>query len=168
MVLKRRRTVNCRLYRLVGLLVTLIPAKAFAVVCGTALSPISVSATAVNFGTYDPLSPSPVHTDGTIVVACELNIDVLPAFNVSLSHGAANRFAPRTLSFGTSTLNYNLYTKASHTTIWGDGTGDTETRTYDGLLVFGHVEFTIYGQLPPGQFTNAGTYTDTIIITIEY
>lgn len=151
-----------------ALLLALIPAQASALSCGTALNPLSVSATGVSFGTYDPLTQSAAKATGSVTIACDLSLDALPAFAVSLSSGSANRFSPRAMRSGASALSYDLYTTAARTSIWGDGTSDTETRSYDGLLVLGHVEFTIHGAISPGQFVSAGAYTDTIIVTIEY
>ncbi len=150
------------------LLVGIVPAQALAATCGTALNPLSVSATGVNFGTYDPSSPSAIEANGTVRVACELSVDALPVFAVSLSSGAASHFSPRVMTSGAATLSYNFYTTPSHTAIWGDGTRDTETQGYGGLLVLGHVELTIHGVVPPGQFVAAGAYGDTIIVTVEY
>ncbi len=130
-----------RQYVIGALVATLIPAQASAISCGTALNPLSVSATGVSFGAYDPLTPS---------------------------SGSANRFSPRAMTSGASVPSYDLYTAAARTSIWGDGTSDTETRSYDGLLVLGHVELAIHGAIPQGQFVSAGAYTDTIIVTIEY
>lgn len=87
---------------------------------------------------------------------------------MSLSSGAASHFSPRAMTSGASRLSYNLYTTPTHTSVCGDGTADTQTQSYDGLLVLGHVELTIHGAAPPGQFVNAGAYADTIIVTIEY
>lgn len=141
---------------------------AAAVTCGTALSPLAVSVTGVNFGNYDAQTSVPDESEGTVVVACALGADVLPAFSVSLSKGNANHFHPRQMASGASMLDYNLYTSASHVTVWGNGTGDTRTRSYPGLLVLGNAELTIYGRVPPAQFVNAGAYSDTIVVTIDY
>ncbi len=129
---------------------------------------MSVSATGVNFGTYEPLSPPATESNGTVRIACELSLDVLPPFLVKLSSGAATHFSPRALTSGLSRLSYNLYTTPALTSVWGDGTSDTDTQSYTGLLVLGHVELTIHGAVPAGQFVAAGAYVDTIILTIEY
>ena len=168
MVAERCR-LECRLSLcLAALFAVLVPAQASAATCGTALNPLSVSATGVNFGTYEPSSQSATEANGTVRLACDLSVDLLPAFIVGLSSGAASQFSPRTMVSGASRLFYDLYTTPSHTSVWGDGTSDTETPSYDGLLVLGHVEFTIHGAAPPGQFVAAGAYSDTIIVTIEY
>jgi spore coat protein U domain-containing protein, fimbrial subunit CupE1/2/3/6 len=151
-----------------GLFALAISTPAAAVTCGTALSPLTMSVTGVNFGSYDAQASSPDEAEGTVVVACALGLDVVPAFTVSLSKGNANRFFPRRMASGASTLEYNLYTSASRVTVWGDGTGDTETQSYSGLLVLGNAELTIYGTVPPGQFAAAGAYVDTIVVTIDY
>lgn len=157
-----------RFLLVIALFAGLIPVRGWAAACGTVLSPLSVSATSVNFGTYDPVSGAAMEATGTVTIACDLGADVVPALTVSLSSGAATNFTPRTMTLGVSALAYNLFTAASLTSIWGDGTNDTEPRTSDGLLVLGNVEMTIYGAVPPEQFVQSGAYTDTIIITVEY
>jgi spore coat protein U domain-containing protein, fimbrial subunit CupE1/2/3/6 len=152
-----------------GLLLCLAPTAALAATCGGPFNPLSVSATGVNFGNYDPTSPSATTSEGTVVVACELSVDVLPSFTVSLSRGRANHHSAREMSAGYQhRLYYNLYTNATHTIIWADGSGDSETRSHDGLLVLSQVELTIYGLIPAEQFVPAGLYRDTIVVTVEY
>jgi spore coat protein U-like protein len=143
--------------------------SAFAITCGGPFNPLTVSATGINFGNYDPGSPSATTSEGSVIVACELSVDVLPTFAVSLSSGRAAHHSVREMSAGHEhRLYFNLYTTASHTVIWADGTGDSETKSYDGLLVLSHVELTIYGLLPAKQFVPAGVYSDTIVVTVEY
>jgi spore coat protein U-like protein len=65
---------------------------------------------------------------------------------------------------GSSTLRYNLYTSATHATIWGDGTGETAPR--GGNLLGGN--FTVYGRIPARQNVLVGTYSDMITVTVDY
>ncbi len=148
-------------------LAALLSTPTFAATCGTILSPVEVSATPVNFGTYDPTS-SATTANGTVTIRCELNVDVVPPFTVSLSSGTSGNYNPRTMTLDGSPLSYNLYTTASHVTVWGDGTNGTVTQASNGLLVLDAVNFTVYGRLPGSQFVKAGAYTDTIIVSVEY
>lgn len=143
---------------------------AFALLCGTVLDPLSVSATGVSFGNYTATNPTATTASGTITVACGLlGIDLLPGFTISLSSGNGGSFVPRTLAGGGASLSYNLYTEATHAAVWGDGTGATVTRSFDGtLLHLGSYDFTVYGALAAGQFVKAGVYSDTIIVTVTY
>jgi spore coat protein U-like protein len=65
---------------------------------------------------------------------------------------------------GPYTLNYNLYTTASRTTVWGDGTGGTST--LNGLA-FGATH-TVYATVPARQNVRVGQYTDNIIVTLTF
>ena len=69
------------------------------------------------------------------------------------------------MASGTSTLNYQLYSDTSRTTIWGNTTGtDTVTGVGTGLAV-GHV---VHGSVPAAQAVPAGAYGDTITVRISY
>lgn len=131
----------------------------------------NVSSTGVAYGVYDPNSSSPTNAAGNVHVLCTvLVVSVLSQINISLSTGGSGTFATRKMSGGADQLNYNLYKDASHTTVWGDGTGGTGIFT-DNLLiaVLGtSVDHTIYGSIPAGQYVSAGSYSDTITVTVEF
>lgn len=151
-------------------LLLLATRPAFALLCGTVLDPLNVSATGVSFGNYTATNPAATTASGTITVSCGLlGVDLLPGFTVSLSTGSGGSFVPRTLVGGAGTLAYNLYTDATHGTVWGDGSGATLSQSFDsGLLHLGSYDFTVFGAVPAGQFVSAGVYSDTIIVTVTY
>lgn len=76
-------------------------------------------------------------------------------------------FNPRKmrLTSGTDLLNYNLYTSATYTDIWGDGTSGTVT-VWGKFLKNKPENMTVYGRIPSGQDVRAGTYTDTLTVTL--
>lgn len=130
----------------------------------------SVSAAGVAFGNYNPTDSSPTDATGNVHVRCTTIISVLSTTNISLNTGGSGSFAPRKLSSGANRLNYNLYKEVGKTTVWGDGTGGTGNWT-DSLLieVLGtNINHTIYGSIPAGQYVAAGSYTDTITVTVEF
>jgi len=67
-------------------------------------------------------------------------------------------------------MQYNLYTSAARTQIWGDATGGTAKVSDSQLLVFGTSQhsYTTYGRIPALQDLAPGTYTDTITVTLNY
>jgi spore coat protein U-like protein len=143
-----------------------VPCVAVAATCNVPARPIQVTATTLNFGTYNPASPSATTSTMTATVRCVRVIDTLPAFVVSLSKGGAPTYNPRRMSSGANTLDYNIFNQAAFTTIWGDGTGGTLTRSYGGG---GNSAAGIgYGRIPAGQYVAAGSYTDTITVTVTY
>jgi spore coat protein U-like protein len=158
----RESTVSALLSAL--LVLSTPPASALGLDC-------TVSATGVAFGVYDPNSGLPTDATGNVHVFCTvLLVSVLSQINTSLSTGGSGTFASRKMSSGSDLLNYNLYKEASHTSIWGDGTGGTGIFT-DNLLiaVLGtSVDHTVHGRIPAGQYVSAGSYTDTITVTVEF
>lgn len=131
----------------------------------------SVTATGVAFGNYNPTNSSPNNATGNVRVFCTvLVISILSTTNISLNTGGSGSFASRKMSSGANQLNYNLYKEVGHTTVWGDGTGGTGIWT-DSLLIAilgTTVNHTIYGSVPASQYVAAGSYVDTITVTVEY
>lgn len=132
----------------------------------------SVSANSVAFGSYLYTTPSPTDTTGNVRVSCSLGglVSLLIGYEITFNTGNSGSYSPRTMSFGGNNLTYNLYTNAARTNIWGDGTGGTSTIS-DGYLLglFTVVRnYTVYGRIPAAQNKPAGSYADTIIVTITF
>lgn len=140
----------------------LVPQVASAV-CVPAMT---VRASGVSFGTYDPGAASPTQSMGTVKVQC--TVGLLPSFSVALSAGSSQNFAQRTMKNGSDALAYNLYVDPNGMSVWGDGTGATVTQSFDSLLSLGSTKFTVYGSAPSGQYPAAGNFSDTITVTVTY
>jgi spore coat protein U-like protein len=115
----------------------LVPQAAQAV-CVPALS---VSATALNFGVYDPGAGSADKSTATISLQC--TVGLLPSFTVALSAGNSASYSARRMTTGSDALRYNLYTDSNDTMIWGDGSGATSTDSFDGIISLGATNFTV-------------------------
>jgi len=139
---------------------------AAALLCGTFLDPISISASDLNFGVYVPSSASAANT--TVTVSCGLPVDLLTDFRISLSPGRSLNAGARLMQQGGSQLGYNIYTDAQYGTVWGDGTSGSIDQGYSHLLSLGSAVFTGYGRLPQGQYVPAGTYSDRITVTVTF
>jgi spore coat protein U-like protein len=134
------------------------------------LAVCTVSATNIAFGNFNPFQVSPINVNGTLTVQCNVLLSVAINYTAALSAGGGGGFTPRTMLSGANTLNYNLYTTAGLTNIWGDGTAGTSTVLGGGLCIL-NCTFTntIFGQLPAPQPTaHVGAYTSTITATITY
>ena len=128
----------------------------------------TVSASGVAFGAYDTMSPAPDDSAGDVTIVCHPSVG---APIVALGAGISGLFSPRTMSSGAATLDYNLYTSATYSLVWGSGVGGSATVTLSGGTVSaGQRTFTrtIYGRIPPGQQVPAGTYADTIMVTVIF
>jgi len=125
----------------------------------------NVSATTLNFGTYNPASGAALGGTSTISVYCTGGSPYTTALNVGSGGGT---FATRTLLSGSDTLNFNLYRDAAYSQVWGDGTASTYTVAGTGSGLLAANSLTVYGQIPISQDKPVGTYTSTITVTVTY
>jgi len=137
--------------RLIGLLL--------ATLTGPLHADCTVSAGTVAFGTYNPFTTQSLDSAGTINVNCAPS----SSYTLSLSTGGGS-YAQRQLSDSGELLYYNLYTSASRTVIWGDGSGGSGTVAGSGE----DVNHTVYGRIPALQNVKAGSYGDSIIVTVTF
>ena len=124
----------------------------------------SITTTGVSFGTYDVFHASPVDSTGSVRYQCSGSTGT---FTISLGTGSSGTFQPRTMVSGAEKLNYNLYLDAARTSIWGDATAGTSW-FMEPNATGKPVTLTVFGRIPSGQDVAAGTYADTIIVTIQF
>jgi spore coat protein U-like protein len=86
---------------------------------------------------------------------------------ISLSTGSSGNYGARTMLFGANTLNYNLYMDAARTTVWGDHTSGTSNYGPVFLAIL-PITLQIYGRIPARQNAKAGSYTDTVVVTMLF
>ena len=133
-------------------------------VSASVVASCSITAGDLAFGDYDPVEGADVTATSTIDVACSNGA----GWEVKLSTGAAADFTVREMSDGVSgTLEYNLFTEALHSNVWGDTSGGTASATGTGSG--SSQQSTVYGLILAGQSTvPVGAYTDTITATVTY
>lgn len=142
---------------------------AIALVCSApafAFPICTVNTTSVNFGAYDIGSAATLDSTGSITLQCTESTPVTVTIGPSLVSGA---LVPRSMNLvsGSDALNYNLYTDAGHSSIWGDGTQGTATVVSSVTAGIPRNE-TIYGTAPAGQNVAVGSYSDTLTVTIMW
>jgi spore coat protein U-like protein len=167
----REATMNlsrtCRILGAATLLAGL--AAAPAVQAGQATGTLSVSASVaascsvnsptLGFGAYDATNGS--STTATVTVTCTAASGTVP---VALGNGSNWNGTTRRLSDGASTphyLTYGLYSDSNHATAW-DNTSNTVAQDPGGKSL------TVYGLVPSGQSLYAGSYTDSVSITVTF
>lgn len=148
--------------------VTLLAALAWAD-AATAAPPgtiCSVSTTGIAFGVYDVFAPAPLASTGTITISCDNNANATISISAS---GVSGIFQPRQmrLAAGTDLMNYNIYTDAGYATVWGDGTAGTVTVAAKPKKN-APLNVTVFGSVPPLQNLSAGSYADTVTVTIVW
>jgi spore coat protein U-like protein len=117
----------------------------------------------VNFGAYNVFARSPNNDGvGSLRIKCQgggRNATVM------LSSGQSQSFTPRTLRSGAYSLNYNLYTSASRTMVWGDGSAGTSTMAAGKNA---STVLDVFGSIPEGQDPAVGNYSDNIVVTVNF
>lgn len=147
--------------RVVALLLMLLmplPAQALLASCTT-------SSSSVAFGSYNPISPSTTTANGSVTVSCT-GVGLLVSYRILLSGGSSGSTASRSLNNAGNTLPYNVYTTAGYSTVWDNDTGVT-----GGFLIAllgTSATHTVYGRILAQQPAAAGSYTDTLVITVNY
>lgn len=122
------------------------------------------SVSPVSFGVYDVFATSPNNNGvGSITIDCTGGGN--NAFDVTLSTGQSNSYTTRVMSSGSNRLNYNLYTGADRSAVWGDGNGGSQLMTVTKNKA---TTLNVFGQIPAGQDAAVGTYTDPIVATVTF
>lgn len=156
---------------IIGMLATFVlaPGSAHAACAPLSLCSCTASATALNFGNYDPLSGADDDSTGVVDVRCTLAVALSGSFTVNLSTGGSGSYTARRLQNGSSHLLYNIYTDSTRSQVWGNGTGGSAqvSRSFAGLLLVDR-SLTVYGRIAAGQNVPAGSYGDTILVTVTY
>lgn len=154
------------------LAVICLPAPAIA---GTASGSLATSATvtanctvstsALAFGNVDSTSASNVDATGGLSITCTNGSAWTASAGVGAGSGAS--YASRKMTAGSDLLNYNIYTSAARTTVWGDGTASTGT--IGGTGNGSAQSVTVYGRVAGGQNgVPVGSYADTVAVTVTY
>lgn len=115
------------------------------------------------FGTTGVIQ-SAITSTGSIGVQCT---NTTP-YNIGLNAGAGSgaTVSARKLSSGAgATITYEIYRDSARTQIWGDTVGsNTAAGTGNGAVQ----TITVYGRVPVQNTPAAGSYTDTVTVTVTY
>ncbi|MDE2461452.1 MAG: spore coat protein U domain-containing protein [Gammaproteobacteria bacterium] len=173
-MLKHLRTLVITGAAVLPLAIAAIPAHA-----GTTTGTFQVTATVVNsckinsasnvvFGNYDPTSALNTTAASTISVNCTKG----DSYNIALNYGGTGSAANRIMTDGLGdNLNYNLYTDSAWTKVWNSscgGANNCDTGTGAGPGAGNAQTYTVYGSIAAGQNVPAGSYTDTIQLTVTF
>jgi len=131
----------------------------------------SVSANDIAFTGVNPLAGAQ-DAQGDVSVDCTGVVDVAPSVTVQINKGTWGTISARKMRDGAARLlDYNIYTGVTHAIVWGDGTSGSSTVSVSGgILTLGHwsASRTMYGQVSPATSTVPGSYTDTVVVRIDW
>ena len=121
----------------------------------------TLSVTGVNFGSYDVFNNAPLISTGNVNVNCDSGIE----YSITLSAGNGT-YTQRTMSNGTKTLKYNLYTATNRAIVWGDGTRNTTLLTDTGCYAV--ISDRICDNYPYLHNVYTESCNDTIIVVVTF
>jgi spore coat protein U-like protein len=122
----------------------------------------TVSASTLDFGAVGLLNSTRT-ANSTLSVQCANGT----AYNVGLDAGlnAGGNINARKMALGAARVGYQLYSNAARTSVWGNTVG---TNTVAGTGTGAVQNLTVYGSVPAQATPAAGTYNDTIVVTVTY
>ena len=129
----------------------------------------SVSLTSIAFGSYNPYSPSPTDTVGTMSISCSSPDPANSTMSIALGPGGSGNINARMMQSGVHPLYYNLYSNVARTVVWGDdsGGGSSVAANFPATSR-GSIKLSIYGRIPAEQNAWVGVYHDTVTVTVSY
>ncbi|MDB5886086.1 MAG: Spore coat domain protein [Polaromonas sp.] len=157
-----------------ALLIYPAAALLIALAAGQAHAACTVGSSGLAFGPYQPLTfagkrnSADVTSTASVSVNCDL-VNGLLGYTLKLGPSpAGNSISPRYMGnpSGGANMVFNVYTNATYSTIWGDGsTGSIISR---GALN-GNSVLTVYGKIPAGQNTlRAGSFSSALTVTLTF
>ncbi len=119
-----------------------------------------ITPSALAFGAY---TGAQLDAATTIAVTCVNLTPYTIALNAGTGSGATT--ALRKLTSGANTLNYTINRDVARTQTWGSTIG---TDTVAGTGSGSSQTIQVYGRIPGSQTLNVGSYTDTVVATIDF
>lgn len=131
----------------------------------------TISASGVNFGSYDPLAATDTDSTGSVTITCTKGTTA----SVTLDTGANASGVTRRMTDGSGGyLTYELYHPANttpgagadYTTVWG--TAGPNVFSPAAAPSKAARTFTVSGRISAGQDVASGTYNDTVQAVVNF
>lgn len=128
-----------------------------------------INGSALKFPNYDPSNSSPTDGVGSVEVSCT-NLDpaasVAPSVALSLGSSAHGLSSDRKMAGNVNVLRYGIYGDSARTLNWDETHGPTQKVGPLQAHETKRANFTLYGRIPALQNVHAGTYSDTVLVTV--
>jgi len=119
----------------------------------------SVNADALSFPDYVQ-----VDTDAVANVSLTCISGTSAVLSIDAGQGTTPGSRSMTLNGGSATLNYGLFQDGNHSIPFSTTPGAGENVTGTGTLQ----TIPVYGRIPGGQVVPAGSYLDSVLVTVTY
>lgn len=157
----KRRTIPQCLPAAVALATWLACSNADAATCSFS------SVIGVAFGTYDVFESTALDSTGSITIVCS-GLQPMDLITVDLGYGSGAVGTSRHMLNGMNTLGYDLFVDASRTMLWGDGSNGTVVLGPLSIANDTPTTWTVYGRIPAQQNVSVGSYSDSILVTVQF
>jgi spore coat protein U-like protein len=130
----------------------------------------TVSAVNLAFGSYSPFQARNTDTTGNIAVTCSGVPGDGVVYAIAISSGFGTLSQRRMRSAAGAWLNYNIYTSAARTLVWGDGSSGS-MMVFDSYKLGGPNvtrNYPVYGRTPALHKTPVALYSDSIVVTLNF
>ena len=129
-------------------------------VTATVQSGCALTGGSLDFGQYTSGQQNNLDVTGSInYVNCAAG-----NLTFALDGGGSGDVNNRKMSSASNKLIYQIFRDPNRTANWGTGTAAAVTQ----LLTAQSGKINVYGRIPSGQAVPAGTYTDTVTITLTF
>ena len=132
----------------------------------TVTTECNITVTPLAFGVYDPIvAHQTAHLDGTatFALACTKGAVASVALGLGLTPSGSTR---RMVSNIGDHLTYELHQDSSRLLVWNEEI--TSLLTLGPALSMAPRNLTVYGRVLGGQDVRAGTYTDSVLATVNF
>ncbi|UXN59967.1 spore coat protein U domain-containing protein [Phyllobacterium zundukense] len=116
----------------------------------------------IDFGSWQDLD-KPRDQEGAVTVNCDKNT----SYSLKLGWGGQGDAGnTRNMANGSEKISYNLFSDKQRSVLWGDKDGGKvpSALTSDG----NKKTFPVYARVPTQKTPSPGTYTDNVVVTLEY
>ena len=127
-----------------------------------------VTVSGLDFGIYSTRSTAPRNNIGAVDVACAGAVATAISPRVTITAGNSGNYLDRVMLSGADELHYNLYADIARTLVLGDGSSGTVPFPPPRVSSPGRARFVIFGTIQPRQLVPAGSYSDTLLIQVEF
>ncbi|MCE5232342.1 MAG: spore coat U domain-containing protein [Mizugakiibacter sp.] len=131
-----------------------------------------VSTADIAFGNYDPAdanNTTALDAAGNVTVRCTKNTPAAVTLNQGNNAAAGSTCAAPSRQMadsGSNRLGYAIYKDASRTQAWGCDATNQASFTSAGIASPATLD--TYGRIPAGQDVPAGSYSDTVAVTVTF
>lgn len=132
-------------------------------------SSCSITASAIDFPTYNPLGGQAVRGDGSLTTLCTRGTRFEVALNDGTGGGTAatGRLMTTDDSSG-DTLMFNLYRDSARSQIWGEDDGMRYVGNGNGIDPSNAVTPQVFAEIPANQTVAEADYSSTITATLTF